>query len=180
VAPELCFLKKFEALENIEYITADLESPWAKVHFDIHEIPFEENTFDVIICNHLLEHVEDEQLALREMYRVMKPGGWGVMQSPINPKREVTHEDKSIRTPKEREKMYGQNDHVRDFGLDYPEKLKGGGFKVVVDAFVKDMPEEQVARYALLTGGALTVNDYIYRVEKYGLREERQTINGKL
>lgn len=166
VAPELCFLKKFDALDNLDYITADLESPWAKVHFDVHEIPFEDDTFDVVICNHLLEHVEDDRKSLKELYRVMKPGGWGIMQSPINPSREVTDEDRSLKTPKEREEKYGQNDHLRDFGLDYPERLKAGGFKVVVDEFVKSLPEEKIKRHALLTGGSLTVNDFIYRVEK--------------
>ena len=166
VAPELCFLKKFEALENLEYIKADLESPWATVHFDVHEIPFDENTFDVVICNHLLEHVEDDIKSLKELYRVLKPGGWGIMQSPINPAREVTDEDRSLQTPKDREKKYGQSDHVRDFGLDYPVRLEKGGFRVMVDEFVRSLPDEKVKRYAVLTGGSLTVNDFIYRVEK--------------
>lgn len=166
IAPELCFLKKFAALENLDYITADLESPWATVHFDVHDIPFDENSFDVIICNHLLEHVEDDIRAISEMYRVLKPGGWGIIQSPINPAREVTDEDRSLKTPKEREEKYGQNDHLRDFGLDYPQRLKAGGFRIVMDEFVKTLPDEKVKRHALLTGGSFTVNDLIYRVEK--------------
>ena len=81
VAPEHCFIDRFEALPNLEYITADIESPLAKVKMDVHSIPFPDNSFDVIFCNHVLEHVEDDLLACSEFNRVLKPSGWGILQS---------------------------------------------------------------------------------------------------
>ncbi len=88
VAPEHCFIKRFEALPNLDYITADIESPLAKVKMDVHEIPFPDNTFDVVFCNHVLEHVDDDLLACSEFNRVLKPGGWGILQSPVYSARE--------------------------------------------------------------------------------------------
>lgn len=149
IAPEYCFLKRFDKLSNIDYVTADLESPWAKVKMDVREMPFGDNSFDIIFCNHLLEHIEEEDKALSELYRVMKPGGWGIMQVPINYNREITYSDPSAITPKQKEQIYGQNDHVREYGRDYPQRLEKGGFMVKSDAFVKEMPLEQAKRYAL-------------------------------
>ncbi len=161
VAPELCFMDKFEALPNTDYITADIESPLAKVKMDIHEIPFEENTFDVVFCNHVLEHVDDDQLAMREMLRVLKPGGWGILQIPLfHPIPEKTFEDLTITSPKEREQMFGQDDHVRLFGKDYPERLRSQGFIVKQEKLVFELPEEDVKRYGLPS------DEIIYRVEK--------------
>lgn len=159
IAPEYCFLKRFDKLENIEYITADLESPWAKVKMDVKDMPFENHAFDVIFCNHLLEHIDDEQKALDELYRVMKPGGWGIMLVPLNYSREKTYEDLTITSPKEREKHFGQNDHVREYGLDYPKRLEKGKFIVSTIDFVKELPKEETQRYAL-------PNEYIFFVEK--------------
>ena len=84
IAPEYCFIKIFKEMKNIDYTTGDLISPWADVKMDVHDIPFEENSFDVVICNHVLEHVEDAHKSNEaEFYRVMKPGGWGIFQVPI-------------------------------------------------------------------------------------------------
>lgn len=161
IAPELCFMDRFESLPNLEYITGDIESPLAKVKMDIHEIPFEENTFDIIFCNHVLEHVNDDFLALREMKRVLKPGGWAILQVPFfYPLTEVTYEDQEITSPAEREKAFGQDDHVRLFGKDYAERLASVGFKVQEEHFVKEIAEEEVKRYALPS------DEIIYRVEK--------------
>jgi len=166
IAPEWCFLKPFSQLKNVDYITADLESPWAKVKMDVHNIPFEENSFDVIIANHLMEHVNDDIKALQEIYRVMKPGGWGIILSPININRDITYEDPSITSPAEREKHFGQSDHVREFGLDYPRRLEKGGFNVVVEDFISDLPSDLQQRYSILAGEDLTAEEMIYRVEK--------------
>ncbi|MCH8318230.1 MAG: class I SAM-dependent methyltransferase [Bacteroidetes bacterium] len=149
LAPERCFIKRFEALSTIDYITADLESPWAKIKMDIHDIPFEENTFDVIFCNHVLEHVDDDKKAMRELCRVLKPDGWAIMQPFINTKLEKTYEDPAITTPKEREKAYWQADHLRMYGLDYKERLENEGFSVKVDDFVKGLGKDLIKRYGL-------------------------------
>src|SRR5690606_37351978 len=93
IAPEHCFIDRFEKMKNLDYITADIESPLAKVKMDIHDIPFEENTFDVVFCNHVMEHVDSDLRAMQEIYRVMKPGGWAIIQSPIDLSLEKTFED---------------------------------------------------------------------------------------
>lgn len=150
VAPEYCFIDRFEQMKNLDYITADIESPLAKVKMDIHQIPFPENTFDVAICNHVMEHVDDYILAMSELHRVLKPGGWALIQSPQDMKYEVTYEDPTITDPKEREKHFLQNDHLRLFGRNYGRELEKGGFKVTEDRFVMDeLSKAEVQRYAL-------------------------------
>ena len=150
IAPELCFIDRFEALENLDYITADLESPLAKVKMDIHEIPFEENTFDISFCNHVMEHVADDIKAMSEIHRVLKPGGWAIIQIPFFPPiPEITEEDPAVTDPSERERLYGQSDHVRKFGLDYPDRLRRAGFEVDENPFVMELPKEKVERHAL-------------------------------
>ena len=150
VAPEICFIKEFESLKNLDYITADIESPLAKVKMDIHDIPFEENTFDVAFCNHVMEHVDDDIKAMSELHRVLKPGGWAIIQIPFyEPVPETTFEDPTITDPAERERIFHQDDHVRLYGKDYPERLRKAGFKVTEDDYVMRLPEEQVKLYAL-------------------------------
>lgn len=150
VAPEYCFIDRFEQMKNLDYITADIESPLAKVKMDIHQIPFPENTFDVAICNHVMEHVDDYILAMSELHRVLKPGGWALIQSPQDMKYEVTYEDPTITDPKEREIHFLQNDHLRLFGRNYGQELEKGGFKVTEDRFVMDeLSKAEVQRYSL-------------------------------
>jgi SAM-dependent methyltransferase len=149
VAPEYCFIDRFEKLKNIEYITADIESPLAKVKMDIHQIPFEANTFDVAICNHVMEHVDDYIKAMSELHRVLKPNGWAIIQSPQDWTKEHTFEDPTITDPAERERVFWQNDHLRLFGRDYGRELEKGGFKVIEDDFVIKMDKNLVKRYAL-------------------------------
>lgn len=150
LAPEYCFLRLFKNQKNLDYVTGDLVSPWAEHHFDVHEIPFEDNSFDVLMANHLLEHVEDDAKVMREFYRVMKPGGWGIFQVPVDYTRTETYEDPSITDPREREIHYWQSDHVRLYGQDYPEKLRAAGFTVVEDDYYAELGEEQAKRFALM------------------------------
>lgn len=130
IAPEQCFYGRFKKLSNINYTTGDLESPLADLHFDLHHIPLNENQFDVVFCNHVLEHVDDVHQCMSELYRVMKVGGWGIMQVPQDMTREETFEDPSIVSPEDREKYYWQKDHVRLFGKDYPKRLEKAGFHI--------------------------------------------------
>ena len=148
VAPEHCFIDRFEKLSNLEYLTADIESPLAKVKMDVHSIPFPDNSFDVIFCNHVLEHVEDDILACSEFNRVLKPGGWGILQSPVYPM-EKTLEDKTITDPAERERIFGQRDHVRKFGKDYAERLRKSGLNIEENQFVKQIGSDLIKKYAL-------------------------------
>lgn len=166
VAPEYCFINRFEKLNNIDYITADLESPLAKVKMDVQKIPFPENYFDVIFCNHIMEHVDDYEIALKELYRVLKPGGWGIIQSPINSLRQTIYEDKTIITPFEREKHFGQKDHLREFGLDYALQLKKGGFDVISDEYIKSLNKEKIERFGLLAYDKITIEETIFKVKK--------------
>jgi SAM-dependent methyltransferase len=148
VAPEQCFLNPFDSLKNLEYITADIESPLAKVKMDIHDIPFPDASFDVVFCNHVLEHVDDDIKSCAEINRVLKPTGWGILQSPVYNLPE-TLEDKSITDPAERERIFGQRDHVRKYGKDYAERLRRSGLKIEENDFVKNLPAEMVQKFAL-------------------------------
>jgi|TARA_R110002049_G_scaffold3836_3_gene28160 SAM-dependent methyltransferase len=148
VAPELCFLNRFKKLKNLKYITGDIESPLAEVKMDIHQIPFPDNSFDVVFCNHVLEHVADDLKACAEINRVLKPNGWGIIQSPVY-EQEITLEDNSITDPKEREKVFGQSDHVRKYGKDYAKRLSQSGLKVLENNFVRNLPEELIKKHAL-------------------------------
>ncbi len=149
IAPEQCFYGRLKGLTNITYITGDLESPLAEFHFDLHEIPFKDNDFDVIICNHVLEHVADDRKCMRELYRVLRPGGWAIMQVPIDYSSAETLEDPSITTPEEREQYYWQKDHMRLFGMDYADRLSDAGFKVTAKNFVGSLEIEKQELYRL-------------------------------
>ena len=153
IAPEACFINRFEKQHGGGYITADIESPLAKVKMDIHQIPFDASTFDVVLCNHVLEHVRDDIQAMREISRVLKPGGFSILQVPFfNPVPDKTFEDASITDPREREKAFGQDDHVRKFGKDYPTRLQRAGLTPVEDTFVNDQSEEIRNRFGLAKG----------------------------
>ena len=150
IAPEHCFMKPFEKQHGDGYITADIESPLAKVKMDIHEMPFEDNRFDAVLCNHVLEHVADDIRAMSEIRRVLKPGGWAIMQIPFfAPVPDVTFEDHSITDKREREKIFGQDDHVRKYGRDYTMRIERAGLKANEDRFVFEMPKDLIHRYGV-------------------------------
>jgi SAM-dependent methyltransferase len=149
IAPEQCFHKRFKAQKNLNYLTGDLFSPLADIHFDLHSIPLEDNRFDVVFCNHVLEHVDDAHQCMSELYRVMKPGGWGIFQVPMDFSREVTYEDASIVSPEDREKHFWQKDHVRLFGKDYPDWLRKAGFQVEEFIQQSNYSENLINRYRL-------------------------------
>ncbi len=152
IAPEQAFYKHFKKMENLQYITADLHSPLADIKADITNLPFEDNSFDVIFCNHVLEHIPDDTQAMKELFRVMKPGGWGVFQIPIDENRSETFEDDSITDPDERTRIFGQYDHVRVYGTDYYDKLRAAGFKVKVVDYTKNLSNEAIEKYRLPKG----------------------------
>ena len=160
IAPEYCFINIFKSMKNINYTTGDLISPWADVKMDVHNIPFKANSFDVVICNHVLEHVKDSNKVMTEFFRVMKPGGWGIFQVPIDRNSSKTQEDPNITDPKEREKLYWQSDHLRLFGLDYGSLLSKAGFKVTESNFINEISPDLVKKYALPKG------EIIYFCEK--------------
>ena len=149
IAPEQSFIKRFRAMDNLEYITSDLESPLADVKADICDLPFGDDTFDIIFCNHVLEHIPDDHKAMSELFRVMKPGGWGILQVPMKNSLEKTYEDFTITDPKERQKHFGQYDHVRWYGMDYFERLKSVGFSVDINFYSQKFSEQEQKRFGL-------------------------------
>jgi SAM-dependent methyltransferase len=149
VAPEYCFLHRFEQQPNLDYISADIESPLAKIKMDILAIPFAENSFDVAFCNHVMEHVADDHKAMSELHRVLKPGGWAIIQSPMDNTRPDTLEDPTLTSPADRLKHYWQEDHLRLYGRDYKNRLAAAGFDVKEDFFVKELPPQTVQKFAL-------------------------------
>lgn len=146
-APEQAFYKRFRKAKNIDYATTDLESPLADVKADICNLPFKDNTYDFVLCNHVLEHIPDDTKAMQELYRILKPGGIAILQIPIDDQREATFEDDTITDKKERTRIFGQYDHVRIYGLDYYTKLEKIGFKVQQVAYAKNLTAEQVDLY---------------------------------
>mgnify|MGYP001606108300 CR=1 FL=1 len=159
-APEQAFYKRFRKQANLEYVTTDLNSPLADVKADICNLPFEDNQFDVILCNHVLEHIPEDRRALSELYRVMKPGGWGIFQVPQDLARETTFEDASITDREERRKVFGQYDHVRIYGRDYFDILQEAGFEVHPIDFTKTLEPGTIDRCRLASA------ELIPRVDK--------------
>lgn len=157
IAPEVCFMHRFEKQHGEHYITMDIESPLAKVKADIHQMPFGDNTFDVVLCNHVLEHVADDIKAMGEIKRVLKPGGWAILQVPFfSPVPAATFEDHSITDKREREKIFGQDDHVRKYGTDYSARINASGLVAEENLFTQQLPQETAQRAAIMA------NEIIY------------------
>ena len=157
IAPEQCFLDLFRKQKNLEYITSDLESPIADVKADICKLPFDDNSFDVVFCNHVLEHIMDDTKAMQELYRVLKKGGFGIFQIPQDLSREKTFEDNTITNRRERAEIFGQYDHVRVYGRDYFNKLRSVGFAVDEIDYTKKITREKLERYCLMKNEILPV-----------------------
>lgn len=156
-APEQAFYKRFRKLDNLDYTTTDLNSPLADVKADICNLPFEDNSFDFILCNHVLEHIPNDTKAMQELYRILEPGGTAILQIPQDLKKESTFEDDSITDPKERARIFGQYDHVRVYGRDYFDKLRSIGFAVEEVDLTSQLSPEQVDKYRLAQGEIIPV-----------------------
>ena len=156
-APEQAFYKLFRKQKNLDYTTTDLFSPLADVKADICDLPFEDNQYDVILCNHVLEHIPDDTKAMQELYRVLKPGGMAILQIPQDLNRETTFADDSITDQKERAKIFGQYDHVRIYGRDYFNKLRSIGFTVIEEDYTNKISPELVEKYCLAKGEVIPV-----------------------
>ena len=116
---------------------------------DIRNLPFEDQSFDLILCNHVLEHISDDRKAMIELYRVLKKGGTLIAQVPIDENRQITFEDNSITDPSERTQVFGQYDHLRIYGQDYYQRLASVGFSVERIFLQEDLTQEEAIRYAL-------------------------------
>lgn len=156
-APEQAFYKRFRKLKNLDYTTTDLNSPLADVKADICDLPFKSDTYDFILCNHVLEHIPDDTQAMRELYRILKPGGTAILQIPQDLSLEKTFEDDSITSRKERARIFGQYDHVRVYGRDYFDKLRSIGFNVKEVDYTSRLKESEIDKYRLARGEIIPV-----------------------
>ena len=149
-APEAAIARRLETLPNLAYTTADLDPAAAMVAADITNLPFDDESFDLILCSHVLEHVVDDRRAFAEMFRVLRPGGRALLMHPIDYSRD-TYEDPSITTPDERKRAFLQEDHVRIYGRDFPDRVAVAGFEVSLDRYVERIGDREVERFGLRT-----------------------------
>lgn len=149
IAPEFALMRQLLKIPNLHYISADLNSPFADCRVDVCMLPFINNIFDLVLCNHVLEHVPDDRRAMGELFRVLKPGGLAVVQVPVGKGLVVTLENAEISTPEARTRFFGQHDHVRLYGEDYPIRLAQAGFTVTISNFIDSFDAEAIKRYGL-------------------------------
>ena len=162
VAPEKRLSEIIGRQPTIEYVTADLQSKEVKVEMDITDIPFPDCFFDAVLCCHVLEHIIDDRKALNEIYRILSPGGWGVLQVPLSLLLNSTYEDSSVQTREGREKAFGQADHVRIYAKDYENRLQQVGFKVDVFKWINE--DKYFGGHRNRFG--LNENEFVYFVKK--------------
>ena len=158
VAPETVFFKYFKKQKNIDYHPVDIYPhlyPKGTVYFDLLNPDLPDNSFDVIICNHVFQYIEDDKTAIKNIYKLMKPGGWAILQVPIDTTKKVTYEDSSITDPLEREKAFGLKEHVRYYSYDYADKLRDAGFIVKVDDYTAEFTDEENFKYGFWQGDAI-------------------------
>ncbi len=149
VSPKYALSRRLVKMPNIHFVGIDLEKrTHVAYQIDITKIPFESESFDAIICIHVLEHVENDRKAIGELFRVLKKGGWALFTVPIDFGR-ATYENPSIVSPEERKKHFGEEQHVRVYGLDFTERLKACGFEVHLDRG-EDVAVENKEKYGLL------------------------------
>jgi SAM-dependent methyltransferase len=149
VAPEEVFAARLRAVPGLRYLSADLAPSRAMLRADVQRLPLADASFDAVLCHHVLEHVADDRAALAELHRVLRPGGWALLQSPIRKELAETLEDAAVTDPRERERLYGQSDHLRQYGRDYGARLREAGFEVRAERFFKALPPERRARHGL-------------------------------
>ena len=143
IAPNYALQRIFKNSTNLKYISGDLNSSIAMIKLDITNIHFNDNFFDVILCFHVLEHISDDFLAMKELFRVLKPKGWAILQVPIDYNRKKTLESPKIT------RVFGQKDHVRIYGTDYKDRLEKVGFIVKLDNFAKNIDSDILIKYGL-------------------------------
>jgi SAM-dependent methyltransferase len=149
IAPEYAFLRRLRQVECLDYVTGDFDSALAQHRLDLMDLPFADTSFDRLICNHVLEHVDDDRRALAEIHRVLAPGGWAILMSPVDRRRATTLEDPAVVTPEERHRVFGQSDHQRLYGRDYAERLAAAGFEVRVEDYLDRLDEREIAHLGL-------------------------------
>ena len=157
VAPELLLAKRLTPLPRLGYVSIDLESPQAMVRMDATRLGFRDGAFDVVLCLHVLEHIPDDRAAMGELLRVLAPGGRAILQVPLDEARAETFEDRSVVTPADRERVFGQRDHVRIYGRDYVDRLRAAGFSVTQWPSPRALEPAEVRRHGILQEDTLTL-----------------------
>lgn len=156
VAPEPALGRWLSSIESAVYVSVDLDSPLADIHADITQLPFDADSFDLIVCTHVLEHVQEDRRAIDELFRALRPGGTAVIQVPIHPVPE-TIEDLSVKAPGERQRVFGQWDHVRICGPEYGNRLEAAGFEVELEDYVERLDPVTQRLFGLRPGEAFHV-----------------------
>jgi SAM-dependent methyltransferase len=156
-APEKIYYRRFSKLANVNYYPFDLNPEnygygSKTLKMDITDIKMENDFFDVVLCNHVLEHIPDDRKAMSEMFRVLKPGGWALINVPVDFDRKETFEDPGINDPEKQLQLFGQPDHVRIYGADYVSRLSAAGFDVEVIDYNKSFNDDEIFRYGLKAG----------------------------
>ena len=154
IAPERSLQKRLRALPKLDYLSGDLDSPLADMQLDVTDLSFPDASFDVVICNHVLEHVPDDRKAMSELHRVLRPGGWAVLMVP-DVEEEATFEDPTAVTPEQRLALFGQDDHVRRYGRDYVQRLESAGFRVSVEELDHEISADEQRRLGLRKFGRI-------------------------
>ena len=149
IAPEQVFYNEFKSFIHWSYTTTDLNSPLADIKADVCDLPFEENSYDLIFCNHVLEHIPNDKKAMQELFRVLKTGGTLIAQVPIEENLSITYEDNNIKDKAKRTEIFGQYDHVRIYGSDYYNRLESVGFKTQAIDFLKEFSPQEIESFAL-------------------------------
>lgn len=161
MAPEPPLRRRFDT-SGVNYITADLASPLAAIHCDIQDLPFRDAWFDLVICNHVLEHIPDDRLALRELRRVLADRGRAILLCPIARGRTETFEDPEVTAPEQRLAAYGQEDHARLYGADYADRVREAGFELEVIDYLSELDSATIERHALRRADDVFEPDTLY------------------
>ena len=156
-APEWCLEQRLRRVDGIRYVTADLDPAKGELQLDVPRLALADRSFGAILCSHVLEHVDADRAAMRELYRVLAPGGWAIVMVPLDVGRTATYEDASIRAPAERERAFGQWDHVRLYALDIVERLGEAGFAVERERFARTLGPELATRYGCIAEDEILV-----------------------
>ena len=150
-APEKRLSVRIEACKPAHYVKGDLVPAREGIEkMDVTDIPYPEASFDWVFCNHVLEHVPDDAKALREIFRVLKPGGIAILQTPFASGLEKSLEDPAeINTDEKRIEFYGQEDHIRLYGRDLFDRIRAAGFVLELKKHAECLPDIDAARFGV-------------------------------
>jgi SAM-dependent methyltransferase len=148
IAPELCLSLPLRGLPNVSYLSGDYDMTLAMEQIDVRKIGYADESFDGVICNHVLNVVDDDRSAMSELGRVIKTGGWALLQSAVDPSLEHTEEHSRTVTPESEDGRY-EEVMIRRYGRDYVARLEEAGLTVTVSSFVADLPRATVKKFGL-------------------------------